>query len=466
MQGIKILLVDSHQLSREGLRRLLGSETHDVVGVARSLDDAAEQMAAGLAPEMLVYAFEESTSANQSAIVDQLRAQFSGLKVVILANNVSSSLLSQAINAGVSACLLRDMSIEALSRSLELVMLGQQVFPTQAALMLIGNRGLGPHHAGDGSSSAQSARTRGVSGREGEILRSLLSGHSNKQIARQLGISEATVKVHLKAVMRKTNAQNRTQAAVWGLASGFGEKPGIAKVLFYRAAGDLRGASALRLVQPLGFATPASFFGVAPRILLRGKRILLRRKIVAHGENRRLGAVHQVQFRQHDANHRLDDTLRNIHQRRDGLIGLSVGEMVENGPFVLGERFQRGDPCGFARQRHQDADRQQGMSVPRQQERLVDMAQQMIDDRQAVDALRVRPRLREMLAVNEQDHDARLLNAGDLVRVLAMDAPQRAKVDEADIEPDIAVVMPYERGRVAIRDDLDGLRIELLHDRG
>src|SRR5713226_2570208 len=230
MQSIKILLVDAHQLSREGLRRLLGSETHDVIGVARSLDEAADQIAAGLGPDMLVYAFEESTSGDQRAIVDQLRAKFSGLKVVILANNVSLSLLSQAINAGVSACLLRDMSIEALSRSIELVMLGQQVFPTQAALMLIGNRGLGPSHSGDGSSAAHSSRTRGVSGREGEILRSLLSGHSNKQIARQLGISEATVKVHLKAVMRKINAQNRTQAAVWGLANGFGDETDVTKV--------------------------------------------------------------------------------------------------------------------------------------------------------------------------------------------------------------------------------------------
>jgi two-component system, NarL family, nitrate/nitrite response regulator NarL len=230
MQGIKILLVDAHQLSREGLRHLLGSETHDVIGVARSLDDAAAQIAAGLGPDMLVYAFEESTSGDRSAVVDQLRAQFSGLKVVILANTVSSSLLSQAINAGVSACLLRDMSIEALSRSLELVMLGQQVFPTQAALMLIGNRGFGPSHAGDDASSAHASRTRGVSGREGDILRSLLGGHSNKQIARQLGISEATVKVHLKAVMRKINAQNRTQAAVWGLANGFGEATAIPKV--------------------------------------------------------------------------------------------------------------------------------------------------------------------------------------------------------------------------------------------
>jgi two-component system nitrate/nitrite response regulator NarL len=72
--------------------------------------------------------------------------------------------------------------------------------------------------------SEQAQRTRSVSGREGEILRSLLSGHSNKMIARQLGISEATVKVHLKGVMRKINAQNRTQAAMWGLANGFGEE--------------------------------------------------------------------------------------------------------------------------------------------------------------------------------------------------------------------------------------------------
>jgi two-component system nitrate/nitrite response regulator NarL len=229
MQGIKILLVDAHQLSREGLRHLLGRKTHDVVGIARSLDDAVEQIAAGLDPEMLVYAFEESTPGDQSAVFDQLRAQFSGLKVVILANTVSSSLLSQAISAGVSACLLRDVSIEALSRSLEFVMLGQQVFPTQAAQMLMGNSGLGSTDSGDDSSPAHRSRTQIVSGREGDVLRSLLRGHSNKEIARDLGISDATVKVHFKAVMRKINAENRTQAAVWGLANGFGEEPAIAK---------------------------------------------------------------------------------------------------------------------------------------------------------------------------------------------------------------------------------------------
>jgi two-component system nitrate/nitrite response regulator NarL len=224
MDSIKILLVDPHQLSREGLKRLLVSERHDVIGVARSLDDAADQVANGLAPELLICGLEDPAPGDQSATVDQIRSKFPNLKVVILADSVSSSLLRQAINAGVNACLLRDMSLEALSRSLELVMLGQQIFPTQAALSLVASQSTGPAHAGSGLPPAAALPTRGVSGREGQILRSLLGGHSNKMIARELGISEATVKVHLKGVMRKINAQNRTQAAMWGLANGFGEE--------------------------------------------------------------------------------------------------------------------------------------------------------------------------------------------------------------------------------------------------
>ena len=56
-----------------------------------------------------------------------------------------------------------------------------------------------------------------LSGREKEILQMLVKGFSNKRIARQLNIAEATVKVHVKGLLRKTNASNRTQAAVWGL---------------------------------------------------------------------------------------------------------------------------------------------------------------------------------------------------------------------------------------------------------
>ena len=54
-------------------------------------------------------------------------------------------------------------------------------------------------------------------------MRCLVHGESNKLIARQLGITEATVKVHLKAVLRKLNVSNRTQAAIWAVRNGFRE---------------------------------------------------------------------------------------------------------------------------------------------------------------------------------------------------------------------------------------------------
>ena len=65
------------------------------------------------------------------------------------------------------------------------------------------------------------------------VLRCLLHGHSNKIIARDLGITDSTVKVHLKAVLRKINASNRTQAAIWALNHGLGPTNGVASSINY-----------------------------------------------------------------------------------------------------------------------------------------------------------------------------------------------------------------------------------------
>ena len=62
---------------------------------------------------------------------------------------------------------------------------------------------------------------RGLSPREQEILQSLVTGASNKLIAIKLGITEATVKVHLKTLLRKIDVNNRTQAAIWAINNGF-----------------------------------------------------------------------------------------------------------------------------------------------------------------------------------------------------------------------------------------------------
>jgi two-component system nitrate/nitrite response regulator NarL len=92
----------------------------------------------------------------------------------------------------------------------QLVMLGEKVFPTNLASMLLDMNTVSPQHS-----------IRGVSPREQEILQALVTGASNKVIAYKLNITEATVKVHLKTLLRKIDVNNRTQAAIWAMNNGF-----------------------------------------------------------------------------------------------------------------------------------------------------------------------------------------------------------------------------------------------------
>ena len=216
MNDTKILLVDPHQLSREGLKLLLAGEGYDVVGATRSLDEARAAIEHGARPDLVLLVLGER---EHIAALQQTRAAFADFKFVILATEVSPALLAQCVETGVNACLLRDMSAAILTQSLRLVMLGQQIFPTPVAATPQDRASPAP---GDfGQDATHSRLSRALSGREGEILNHLLRGHSNKMIARELDISEATVKVHLKALLRKLNARNRTQAAIWAMENGY-----------------------------------------------------------------------------------------------------------------------------------------------------------------------------------------------------------------------------------------------------
>src|SRR3546814_70355 len=122
--------------------------------------------------------------------------------------------LAACLHAGAAAFLLKDISLEALIHSLKLAMLGQKVMPTELAMALI-NGATGMQPAG-----GRSIADYGLSDREMEILRCLVNGDANKVIANRLDITEATVKVHMKSLLRKITAATRTQAAIWALNQG------------------------------------------------------------------------------------------------------------------------------------------------------------------------------------------------------------------------------------------------------
>ena len=139
---------------------------------------------------------------------------------VLTTEGEDGELLAEGLAVGIVAHLSKDMPQPLLRRALGLVLQGQVVLPDQALSRL----GLGWQPAAQGSAAIATAGPAvgpdGLSRRESQILSCLLAGLANKEIARRLAISESTVKMHFKNVLRKTRAANRTQAAVWALEHG------------------------------------------------------------------------------------------------------------------------------------------------------------------------------------------------------------------------------------------------------
>jgi DNA-binding NarL/FixJ family response regulator len=143
----------------------------------------------------------ESVSAHQAR----------GVKIVALTSKADSREIGFDEIEPLSGILTYDLSGRAFVDSLRLICSGERMFPRDLAM---GRR----PQASPSNTEPRPDRVH-LSPREKEILSHLCTGHSNKLIARHLGIAEATVKVHLKSVQRKIRVENRTQAAIWALAN-------------------------------------------------------------------------------------------------------------------------------------------------------------------------------------------------------------------------------------------------------
>ncbi|WP_332684181.1 response regulator transcription factor [Bosea sp. (in: a-proteobacteria)] len=128
--------------------------------------------------------------------------------------------VQMAFRLSVCAYLLKRINFVTLVKSLELVMLGESLFPADVLMEIGKEHGVEIQVEKEviAYSPPSSHSGRGLSTRETQILKCLIQGDSNKVIARRLQIGEATVKVHIKAILRKIRVQNRTQAAIWAVS--------------------------------------------------------------------------------------------------------------------------------------------------------------------------------------------------------------------------------------------------------
>jgi two-component system nitrate/nitrite response regulator NarL len=214
MQRIETFLIDSNKLFREGLKRLLDDSPFQIVAEASNLREGVSIAESGLKPQLVLLDLVNGGE-DEAEAMRRLRGLLPDTRLVVLTTDLCTRRLANALEAGADGYLMKDLSADALAQSLRLVMMGEKVFPTHLAALLISGRV-------NGNGLEMPVSRKGLSQREVQILRCLLNGDSNKMIANHLNITEATVKVHLKSLLRKINASNRTQAAIWALNNGIG----------------------------------------------------------------------------------------------------------------------------------------------------------------------------------------------------------------------------------------------------
>jgi two-component system nitrate/nitrite response regulator NarL len=213
-QRVELLLIDRNRLLREGLKRMLSSGSNvSVSQEANDLVDALQQDYEGWSPDIILMEWA-GTETGGSNPISQLLERWSNAKVVVFGDALNKPEMVMALRAGANGYLLKSMSLDALIHSLRLVLAGEVVFPTQLAAHLI------KEPLSTGANLSLSHLDIDLSPREIQILRCLVAGQANKVIARELNITEGTVKVHIKRLLKKINARNRTQAAIWALNSG------------------------------------------------------------------------------------------------------------------------------------------------------------------------------------------------------------------------------------------------------
>ncbi|HYD67108.1 response regulator transcription factor [Azospirillum sp.] len=217
MQPVPVVLLDSNNLFREGLKALLSDQDFHITSAAGSLSGVRMSTPDADTPQLVLV--DPLGVGEVADMVRALKTSYPNARLVLLTSTLDSGIMMKAIEAGADGFLMKDMSTDALVQSLRLVMMGEKVFPSPLAALLISGQ------ATKASTDLPPSK-RNVSQREAQILRCLLLGDSNKLIAKHLDITEATVKVHLKSLLRKIDATNRTQAAIWGLHNGFAESRG------------------------------------------------------------------------------------------------------------------------------------------------------------------------------------------------------------------------------------------------
>jgi DNA-binding NarL/FixJ family response regulator len=206
MMAIRCLIVDPHPLFRQGLRRVLESDSGvEVVGDAQ---DAAEGIgqAQQLRPNVVLIDIAIPASFEAAR---RITRELPGRRVIFLTANESEELLLQCSEAGASGYILKDAPAPHLIGAIREVSAGRKYFSPQVLGKLVDDF--------RSRSSAGMSRGTALTPREREVVKMLAEGHSVRQIAGILGLSMKTVEAHKFNLMRKLDIHNKAQLVMYAI---------------------------------------------------------------------------------------------------------------------------------------------------------------------------------------------------------------------------------------------------------
>ena len=206
---LRVMLVDDHALVRSAVRQALTAPGVEVVGEGSSADDALE-LAPQLRPDVLLLDIN-LPDGDGLRVLRELRPRLPETKIVMLTVSTDRRDLMDAVRAGAAGFLTKDLSPDALLRSVLGLRRGDlPMSRAMAAEVVRSLAGKAPAARREGGSSEA---LDALSVRERDVLRHLADGHTDREIGEQLGISPRTVETHVGSILHKLGVRNRAEAA-------------------------------------------------------------------------------------------------------------------------------------------------------------------------------------------------------------------------------------------------------------
>lgn len=223
--GDCLVLVAPDRLFRETLAARLFAADFEIAHVVGDIQDVKKETLAAPGTVLIVHAVQ----ADCSVVLDTLRdvkRTCPALKMLVIAKATTPAIISAGLEIGVNTILDEDVSFDTFLNYLRFISLDEHTLPASTVNTML--RSVRPFLSSGGADRSISVD---LSEREKVVLAFLTEGASNKEIARYLGLADGTIKVALKAILRKISANNRTQAAIWALQNdirGHALKDGLA----------------------------------------------------------------------------------------------------------------------------------------------------------------------------------------------------------------------------------------------